>query len=203
MVIPSSVLTQGCLHFSAWVALNDIPGMQRPKDARTHQPDWEQLDASGGTRLGPWGKSIDGGGMSESYDTRPEGWVPPAQNAAATNPKPPFPSAVRLSFVLTGGGRFAPRGTLQSELDNTSTPIPNGIRISGLNGLAATPGSMVRIEDEWIAYQSLNAGRPVFAPHSIEDGPGRGARRSRMVAHARGAVVRVGQSYSLVRAIPR
>ena len=200
VVIPSSVLTQGCLHFSAWVALNDIPGMQRPKDQH-QQPDWEQLDANGGTRLGPWGPSIGGGGMSEAYDTRPEGWVPPAQNVAAANPKPPFPSAVRLSFVLTGGGRFAPRGILQSELENT--PAAGELRFGGINGLPSIPGSMVRIDDEWIAYQNVRAGRLAFADRSVDDGPGRGARRSRVVAHGRGAVLRVGQSYSLVRAIPR
>jgi prepilin-type N-terminal cleavage/methylation domain-containing protein len=201
VVIPSSVLTQGCLHFSAWIALNDIPGMQRPKNARTRQPDWEQLDANGGTRLGPWGPSIDGGGMSEPYDTRPENWQPPTQNAAAAQPKPPFPSAIRLAFVLTGGGRFAPRGTLASDL--AATAEAGDLRYSGINGLPTAPGTSVRIDDEWIAYQTNSAGRLAFGTHAVEDGPGRGARRSRVVAHGRGAVLRTGQSYSLVRAIPR
>ncbi|HEX3132374.1 MAG TPA: hypothetical protein VHX44_02195, partial [Planctomycetota bacterium] len=200
VVIPSSVLTQGCLHFSVWVALNDIAGMQRPKDGNG-QPDWEQLDASGGTRLGPWGPSIGGGGQKEVYDTRPKGWIPPTANATASIPKPPFPSAVRLSFVLTGGGRFAPRGTLQSDLP--STPEAGELRFTGITGLPSTPGSMVRIGDEWIAYDTLRAGHLTYPDKSIAGGPGRGARRSHVVAHERGAVLRVGQSYSLVRAIPR
>jgi hypothetical protein len=201
VVIPSSVLTQGCLHFSTWVALNDIPGMQRPRDAKG--PNWEQLDASGGTRLGPWGPSIGGGGASEVYDTRPKGWIPPTANATASIPKPPFPSAIRLSFVLTGGGRFAPRGTLQSDLTGTSEK--GDLRFTGINGLPSTPGSMIRVGDEWIAYSrsTRSAGLLEFAEKSIPDGPGRGARRSRVVAHTRGEVIRVGQGYSLVRAIPR
>ena len=211
--IPSSVLTQGCLHFSSWIALNDIAGMQRPKDQK-NLPDWEQLDANTGTRLGPWGPTIRNSSQStEVYDTRPKGWIPPAQNAVMR--KPPFPSAIRLSFVLTGGGRFAPKGILQSDLTNS---VENGdLRYSGFTGLPSTPGSMLRIDDEWIAYTNnvggrlyypaapaLNAPAPVLnAPAPVYDGPGRGARRSTVVAHTRGAVIRIGQSYSLVRAIPR
>ena len=44
---------------------------------------------------------------------------------------------------------------------------------------------------------------PLGAPAPVYDGPGRGARRSKVAEHKRGAVIRVGQSYSLVRAIPR
>ncbi|MBA3699009.1 MAG: prepilin-type N-terminal cleavage/methylation domain-containing protein [Planctomycetes bacterium] len=203
VVIPSSVLTQGCLHFSAWLALNDIPGMQRPKtlDER-QQPDWEQLDANGGTRLGPWGPAINNGSDgAEVYDTRPQGWIPPTANVARAIPKPPFPSAIRLSFVLTGGGRFSPRGTLQSDLENSAQA--GDLRYTGITGLPSLPGSMVRVGDEWIAYQRNAGGRLYFETHSPELGPGRGARRSRVAAHARGATLRVGQSYSLVRAIPR
>jgi prepilin-type N-terminal cleavage/methylation domain-containing protein len=201
LIIPSSVLTQGCLHFSSWVALNDIPGMQRPKD-QNNQPDWEQLDANGGTRLGPWGPSIISGNQSsEVYDTRPKGWIPPAQNVITLTRKPPFPAAIRLSFVLTGGGRFAPKGILQSDL--TDKAIAGELRYSGFNGLPSTPGSMVRVEDEWIAYVKNISGRLEFLAPSPNDGPGRGARRSTPAKHDRGAVMRVGQSYSLVRAIPR
>ena len=200
LVIPSSVLTQGCLHFSSWIALNDIPGMQRPKNA-ADQPDWEQLDANGGTRLGPWGPSLNGNPSKEDYDTRPKGWIPPAQNVIALTRKPPFPAAIRLSFVLTGGGRFAPKGILQSEL--TAVAGAGDLRYSGFTGLPSTPGSMVRVDDEWIAYTNNGGGRLSFFDYSVNDGPGRGARRSTVAAHTRGAVIRVGQSYSLVRAIPR
>jgi prepilin-type N-terminal cleavage/methylation domain-containing protein len=200
VIVPSAVLTQGCLHFSAWVALNELPGMQRPKDVRG-QPDWEQLDANGGTRLGPWGRSISGGGNAEAYDTRPKGWVPPTANTAVVVPKPPFPSAIRLAFVLTGGGRFAPRGTLQSPLSDS--PEAGDLRYTGITSLPSAPGSMVRIDDEWIAYQRVSGGRLFFEGPTPELGPGRGARRSQVRAHERGATIRVGQSYSLVRAIPR
>lgn len=199
VVIPSQVLTQGCLHFSAWLALNDIPGMQRPKTR--NQPDWEKTTADGSTILGPWGKSINNGGQTEVYDTRPQGWMPPTTTGTATNPKPPFPSAVRLSFVLTGGGRFAPRGTLQDQMDASSAG--GEYRFTGIKGLPTIPGSMVRIGDEWIAYTGIRGGRLVVPEHSVDGGPGRGARRSTVAAHERGAEIRVGQSYSLVRAIPR
>jgi hypothetical protein len=208
LVMPSSVLTQGCLHFSSWIALNDIPGMQRPKNA-ADQPDWEQLDTNGGTLLGPWGPEIGSSGQSgEVYDTRHKGWIPGATGAGALSRKAPFPAAIRLSFVLTGGGRFAPKGILQSDLtDNVNTT--GELRYSGFTGLPSTPGSMVRVEDEWIAYANNTAGRlgfnaaPLGATAPVYDGPGRGARRSKVAEHKRGAVIRVGQSYSLVRAIPR
>ncbi len=201
VVIPSAVLTQGCLHFSAWLALNDLPGMQRPKNARG-QPDWEQLDFNGGTRLGPWGPAINNGSNgAEVYDTRPQGWIPPAANVARSIPKPPFPSAIRLSFVLTGGGRFSPRGTLQSDL--TDVAQAGDLRYTGINSLPSAPGSMVRVDNEWIAYQRITGGKLIFEAHTPELGPGRGARRSQVAAHPRGATIRVGQSYSLVRAIPR
>ena len=206
LVIPSSVLTQGCLHFSCWIALNDIPGMQRPKD-RNNLPDWEQLDTNGGTLLGPWGPTIRASSQSaEVYDTRPK-VIPPVQNAIALTRKPPFPSAIRLSFVLTGGGRFAPKGILQSDL--TDGVDAGNLRYSGFTGLPSTPGSMVRVDNEWIAYANNAGGRldfhaaPLNAAAPVYDGPGRGARRSKVVQHLRGAVIRIGQSYSLVRAIPR
>lgn len=199
VVIPSQVLTQGCLHFSAWLALNDIPGMQRPKTR--NQPDWEKIDSNGSSILGPWGKSITGNGQAEVYDTRPQGWTPPTATGAAINPKPPFPSAIRLSFVLTGGGRFAPRGTLQDALGDSAEG--QSIRFTGIKGLPSIPGSMVRIDDEWIAYEAIRGGKLEVPNHSPDGGPGRGARRSTVAKHERGAVIRVGQSYSLVRAIPR
>jgi prepilin-type N-terminal cleavage/methylation domain-containing protein len=199
VVIPSQVLTQGCLHFSAWLALNDIPGMQRPKTR--NQPDWEKIDSNGGSILGPWAKSLNGSGQSEVYDTRPQGWTPPTATGAVLNPKPPFPSAIRLSFVLTGGGRFAPRGTLQKKLDLTTTG--EEFPFTGIKGLPTIPGSMVRINDEWIAYTGIRNGKITVPDHSVDGGPGRGARRSTVAAHERGSVIRVGQSYSLVRAIPR
>jgi prepilin-type N-terminal cleavage/methylation domain-containing protein len=200
ILVPSTVLTQGCLHFSAWVALNDIPGMERPKDQQK-QPDWEQIDSNGNTRLGPWGRPIGGSGSEEAYDTRPKGWLPPGPTQTTAIPKPPFPSALRLSFVLTGGGRFAPQGSLQDDL--ASDAAAGSFRFTGLQGLPSAAGSMVRVGDEWIAYLGIRGGRIFFGDPAPETGPGRGARRSTIAGHPRGETVRVGQSYSLVRAIPR
>ncbi len=205
VIVPSSVLTEGCLHFSAWLALNELPNMQRPKDksaATLGQPDWEQIDHNGSTRLGPWGKSINGsGGGAEVYDTRPKNWRPTTTTGLNPVRKPPFPSALRLSFVLTGGGRFAPTGYLQSDLANDFAA--GSFRYTGLKGIPSLPGSMVRIGDEWIAYQSVQSGTIYYEGLDTNIGAGRGARRSSVSAHNRGETIQVGQSYSLVRSLPR
>ena len=196
VIVPSSVLTEGCLHFSAWLALNELPSMQRPKDKGTlhkDQPDWEQIVSSGNTRLGPW--------HDEVYDTRPKEWKPAMSTNSNPVRKPPFPSALRLSFVLTGGGRFAPSGYLQSNLDNDTAG--DSFRVSGLQGLPSIPGSMVRVGDEWIAYSSVRNGSITYDQVDALNGASRGARRSTVTAHPRGEVVRIGQSYSLVRSLPR
>jgi prepilin-type N-terminal cleavage/methylation domain-containing protein len=204
VIIPSSILTEGCLHFSAWLALNELPSMQRPKDKGTlykGQPDWEQIDHNGSTILGPWGKAVGGGGGAEVYDTRPKNWKPSTTAGASVVRKPPFPSALRLSFVLTGGGRFAPAGYLQSDLANDASG--GSFRVSGLQGLPSIPGSMVRVGDEWIAYQSVRSGSIYYEGLDPLIGASRGARRSTVTAHQRGTVVQIGQSYSLVRSLPR
>jgi hypothetical protein len=62
---------------------------------------------------------------------------------------------------------------------------------------------MIRVEDEWIAYQAVRSGTISYGDLDAINGPGRGARRSTVAVHPRGAVVQIGQSYSLVRSLPR
>jgi hypothetical protein len=103
--------------------------------------------------------------------------------------------------VLTGGGRFAPTGHLQSDLTNDHAA--GSFRFTGLKGLPSIPGSMVRIGDEWIAYQSVQNGSISYNGFDSNIGAARGARRSALDGHNRGDLIRVGQSYSLVRSLPR
>lgn len=188
--VPAATLTQGCLHFSAWLALQDMQDMKRPRDANTHQPDWEQRTTTS-TRLGPW--------SDEVYDTRPRRWTPQMPLNAA-----PFPTAVRFSLVLTGGGRFVPTGTLVDPLDSNATLPAAGLsfRITGLKSVPTIPGSMIRVGDEWITYSDYVNGS-IKVNTSVDPEAKRGARRSTVAAHAQRDRVWMGQSYSLVRSLPK
>lgn len=188
--VPASTLTQGCLHFSVWLALQDLQDMKRPRDTLTHQPDWEQRTTDlSSTRLGPW--------TNEPYDTRPRGWTPQLPLNAA-----PFPTAVRFSLVLTGGGRFVPTGTLIDPLDSTGT-VPVSFRVTGLKSVPTIPGSMIRVGDEWITYSGyVNGGIKVEVSPDHPEAK-RGARRSTIAPHAQREQVWMGQAYSLVRSLPK
>jgi len=104
----------------------------------------------------------------------------------------PFPSALLMTVALTGGGRFAAKGFVVSD-DGTS------IRIAGIKGLPTLPGSMVRIENEWVGYKGYANG--IIACPTIAGEPlvGRGQRRTTQAAHPVKAEVLVAQTYSLVR----
>jgi prepilin-type N-terminal cleavage/methylation domain-containing protein len=206
VIIPSTTITEGCLHFGAWLAVNEIPGMVRPKIESgdfAGQPDWEQLniDSDPNTKLGPWANAINSPLGAESYDTRPERWTPNVTGGVSIQRKPPYPSALRVSLVLSGGSRYAPRGTLQKAL--TAANDEGTIPYAGLTGLPSLAGSMVRINDEWIAYQKITPTGLEYDIGNQQNGPGRGARRSTVAAHERGSPIRIGQSYSLVKALPR
>jgi hypothetical protein len=175
-----TVVTTGCLHFGAWLAIQDYADYQRPRDS-AKGVDWEKPNSGHGP--GPW---RDPSGSIIDYDT--DGPMPPpaSQNW-------PFPTAMRLSLTLTGGSRFAPSGFLTGSMTKTDTSF----RIAGVGALPTVPGSVLRIDDEWIAYTSYVGGRVTC------EAAGRGARRSLAAAHDRSHEVRLGQTYSLVRALPR
>lgn len=186
--VPAATLTQGCLHFSVWLALQDMPDMKRPRGA-DYKPDWEQRTTDlSSTRLGPWN--------DEAYDTRPRGWTPQLPLNAA-----PFPTAARFSVVLTGGGRFVPTGTLLDPLDNTAT-VPISFRVTGLKSVPTIPGSMIRVGNEWIAYSGYVNGS-IKVDAAVDPEAKRGARRSAIAAHEQRDRVWMGQAYSLVRSLPK
>jgi prepilin-type N-terminal cleavage/methylation domain-containing protein len=165
------VVTRGCLHFGVWV---DLAELHRPVTAVDGSPlvDWEtdQPPRAGGP-----------------YDTR---GVP---DAALYGVMPFWPAAdaLRISIVLTGGGRYAARGTLASGLAATDTDA----RIAGIKALSTISGSALRVGDEWIGYDNLRGGQVT--------GLERGTLRSSPSGHAARTLVLAGQPFSLVVALPR
>jgi type II secretory pathway component PulJ len=156
------VLTNGCMHFGAWLSLAAKPRVL-PSDWTIDTSGAETFPEAGGARFYHGGTGTD-----------------------------PVPRSVMLTIGLTGGGRFAAKGFVIS--DNTTS-----IRIGGLGALPTIPGSMLRVEDEWIGYNGYNNG--IISCPSVPGEPwvGRGLRRSTTVNHARQAPVHLAQTYSLVR----
>jgi len=114
-----------------------------------------------------------------------------------------FPIAIRITTVLTGGGRFAARGRLVKDI----VPGDSKLRIVGLPNLSTQPGSMLKVRKEadpsngeWIGYRTYIDGVIDFSGGgSGEPLVGRGRRRSTAAEWKAQDLVEVGQSYSLVR----
>jgi prepilin-type N-terminal cleavage/methylation domain-containing protein len=172
------VITSGVLHFSSWLT---VPGNEPAHGAffrrvkTDGQPDWEQRNPAGDAVLPPW--------RSEEFDTCPAGWAPGM-------PYWSTPDAIRIALVLTGGGRFATRGTLVQDNDAT-------VRVSGIKALPTIYGSQLRIENEWVRYSDFRNGLLTISQD------GRGALRSDKVTHNGRPAVFAGQPFSLVLALPR
>jgi len=107
----------------------------------------------------------------------------------------PFPEAIRITTVLTGGGRFAPAGFLIAPISDGTATTP--FRIAGIKALPTASGAMLRVDDEWIGYDGYN-GKSISMTGS-DPWIGRGRRRSQGVPHDAKAVVRLGYTHSLVR----
>ena len=109
----------------------------------------------------------------------------------------PFPESMRLTVALTGGGRFAPTGFVVA--DNGTD-----IRIAGIKGIPTIPGSMVRVGDEWVGYSGYTNGT-LLCGATADPLVGRGQRRSTATTHTSSprTLVRLAQTYSLVRDLPR
>ena len=171
------VITNGCLHFGTWV---------------------EVVQAHRDVTSGPAGPVI---GWEDAqippYVPIPsdDGHFDSSELIAPRTPGPDFypqPDAIRVSLVLTGGGRFATRGTLIGAL---TAGAPTSARISGIKALPTISGSLLRIGDEWLRYDDFRGGRI--------DGLKRGQLRSSAAAHPDRSLVLVGQPFSLVVALPR
>jgi prepilin-type N-terminal cleavage/methylation domain-containing protein len=183
--VTSTTVTSGCLYFGVSLLINGNPTYPPPTTSTVSGSiDWEApLGAC--TVLPPWAGQA-------AYDTSM------AQPLGQANM--PMPSVLRLSLVLTGGSRFAPRG--QVIADNGTT-----LRINGLSALPTAPGSMLRVDaagggsTEWIGYSavttSITNGTVISCPSP------RSLRRTTTTTHNRGDLVQVGQTYSIVRTLPQ
>jgi type II secretory pathway pseudopilin PulG len=160
-----SVISRGVLHFGVW--------LNNPAAPRTLNQ-WQNCPpAVGGDYLTE--------DTPDDPDTTTDEFVP----------ADPFPTAVRISLILTGGGRHAARGRLVTEI--AVSGAVSGARISGLDaGVATSANSYLRIGDEWLDVTGFRAGRLDAE---------RGALRSTAAAHARGAEVTLGRWYAVVHSL--
>lgn len=172
----SEMITRGCLHFGAWV---EVAQAHRVVKAGAAGPEfaWESRDAN--EEVIPFGQS--------------------AFDSSQLVGSPPFyaqPDALRVSLVLTGGGRYATRGVLIG--GSSSGDLATGdttARVTGIKALPTTGGSLLRIGDEWVRYDDFRAGRI--------SGLKRGQLRTTDGTHANRSLILAGQPFSLVVALPR
>ncbi len=175
VAVRSATITKGCLHFGVWI---EVAQAHRQVTAGASSPviGWEDPTVL------PYAASTLGPAM--------------ALDTSTTLGSPSFypqPDALRISLVLTGGGRFATRGTLVRDINQTDLTA----RISGIKALPTTSGSLLRIEDEWVRYDDFRNGQITIRSD------GRGALRSTASAHGGRVTVLAGQPFSLVVALPR
>jgi len=169
------LVTRGCLHFGVWM---EVAQAHRMVKQGTNGPDiaWESRD--------PKEEVIPFAG--NRFDTK---------NPVINPPDPgwyPQPDALRVSLVLTGGGRFATRGTLIGQLDPGDTEA----RITGIKALPTISGSLLRIGDEWVRYDDFQSGGRI-------KGVRRGQMRTADSVHSDRSLILAGQPFSLVVALPR
>ena len=146
-------------------------------------------------------------GVDLSTDAAPRqdfAWTPntPSINTLystelTTRPAPdPFPTAIRITTVLTGGSRNYIRGRCVRD-DAT------GIRVTGVGQVPVGAGVMARLGDpttenvEWTRYSTFKGGVLACDPTD------RGQRRTSKIDDVTGKEVTFAPSYTLVRTLPR
>lgn len=131
-----------------------------------------------------WGPSNPGVGVTFSTEPLSPGAIPD-----------PFPTAIRITTVLTGGSRNFSRG--RAVKDDT-----NGIRVTGVGQVPVGAGVMARLGNpatenvEWVRYSSFKGGVLNCT------GTDRAQRRTTLM-DATGKEVTFAPSYTLVRTLPR
>jgi hypothetical protein len=168
------VIARRCLHFGVWISTLDNRRQLVPNSSA----DWIEGRSSATAAPAPLLPSV----SAPIYRTEATGPLP----VDAANG---FPDALRFTVTLANG-RYAPKGYVVQDSGTT-------IDIAGIGALPVVPGAMVRIEDEWVAYDSYSSGTLTTAAAT------RTARRSTFSTHARNAPVWLGQSFSLVRIFPK
>ncbi|MBA2479721.1 MAG: hypothetical protein H0V44_03585 [Planctomycetes bacterium] len=172
----SPVIARRCLHLGVWISTLDnrrLLAANNPVD----QSDWTQGRAGATLPVEPTAPTI----VDPIYCTEATGPLP-------TDAAKGFPDALRFTVTLANG-RYAPKGYVIQD---------NGgdIKVAGLGALPVVPGSMVRIDNEWIAYDAYDSG-------TIKASATRTARRSTAATHLRNDPVWLGQTFSLVRIFPK
>ena len=131
-----------------------------------------------------WGPSNPAGGVTFSTEPLTLGATPD-----------PFPTAIRITTVLTGGSRNYSRG--RGVKDDT-----NGIRVTGVGQVPVGAGVMARLGDpakenvEWVSYSTFKGG-----VLNCTDTDRKKRRTDRI--EATGREVTFAPSYTLVRTLPR
>lgn len=171
----TDVMTRGCLHFGVFLELAQA---HRLLSAGTAGPaiDWVSAQP-------PYpGAVFDSRQLLQAFD---------ANGNAAGAPFWPQADAIRISLVLTGGGRYVTRGFTVGDLDGSATEA----RITGIKALSTIMGSQLRIGREWVSYADFRDGRLT--------GLVRGDLRSSATGHGSRTPVFAGQAFSLVVELPR
>lgn len=166
------IITTGVLHFGTWLEVAQAHRLaQAASDGGGPDLLWESQDPA--QAVLPF--------QGEDFDTG---------TLVGTPPFYPQPDAIRVTLVLTGGGRFATRGAFIAAAGGDS------FRISGIKALPTVTGSLLRVGNEWVRYDSFRDG--------VLGGVQRGQLRSDGGgAHGRGDLVLAGMFFSLVASLPR
>jgi len=171
------VMTTGCLHFSLVASMADQP--------RKYSQNWDPGFDTSTVQPVP---SPDPATIPVIYDRHDYGAMP---------------ETVAIRLILTGGGRFAPRGFVVR--DDTDT-----IRIAGVRSYPTIPGSLARIgtgtDSEWVSYRSAGPG-VLDVSETLDMVTGRARLYSTSYPRPTGAEpkapIRFGQLVTMVRGIPR
>lgn len=178
------VVASGCLHFGVWFELSALHRRLAPGDGGP-VPDWEDLAAA---QTDPPVTAVpQPPARGNPYDSagQPGTLYSPDQSIRYWPPA----DAMRVTLVLTGGGRYALRG-------HVANHDGGRIRIVGLSTLPTLAGSLLRIGDEWVGYDDFRSGLLT------------GVRRAQLRSAGQGSInprtpVYAGQFFSLVAPLPR
>ncbi|MEK7414780.1 MAG: hypothetical protein AAB263_15810 [Planctomycetota bacterium] len=173
----ANVITRGCLHFGVWIELAQA---HRTVTLGSDGPliNWESSTA-------PVLPFADDPGTAPNDPMPLDTSVQVSTGAAMIWP---LPNALRVSLVLTGGGRYATQGTVIRSLGSD-------IRIGGIKALSTVTGSLLRIGNEWVRYDDFR--------NNLLTGVKPAQLRSTAHTISAQETALAGQFFSVVVALPR
>jgi prepilin-type N-terminal cleavage/methylation domain-containing protein len=133
-------------------------------------------------------------------DTEWSNHIPASGVDYSTESTDPFPTAIRITAVLTGGSRNVTTGRVV-RAENIYD-----LRITGVGQIPVHAGAMARLGNpgnpsntdvEWLTYTSFSRG--ILACGAS----GRAQRRTDQISNVEGLEITFAPSYSLVRTLPR